>query len=169
MFHIFAKEFEIVFQNRKWNYLNRKWNYFSRILTWFDLCGPLAEFWPNLTYVNYLNRKWNYFSHFQADDKKTTFTTIFSFPPRSSNWFSKQETELSKQNGIIYPTSGSLIKKLILQNVSHFHVVLCLSLSTLIHALSWKINLAQLISSSVALPAQLVPHICRYASVFNKI
>ena len=36
------------------------------------------------------------------------------------------------------------------------NVVLSLNLSTLILALSWKINLAQLVSSRVALPAQLV-------------
>ena len=39
---------------------------------------------------------------------------------------------------------------------SSLNVVLCLILSTLILGLSWKINLAQLLSSSVALPAQLV-------------
>ena len=64
MLHIFTKEFEIVFQNRKWNYLNRKWNYFPRI---------------------------------QAFDQKTTFTKISHFHQRVPNWFSKQETELSKQ------------------------------------------------------------------------
>ena len=25
---------------------------FSQILTWFDLCGPLAEFWLDLTYLD---------------------------------------------------------------------------------------------------------------------
>ena len=37
--------------------------------------------------------------------------------------------------------------------------VLRLSLSTLILGLSWNVNLAQLVSSSVALPAQLVYHL----------
>ena len=37
------------------------------------------------------------------------------------NGFSKQETELTIQNGIIYPTSGPLIKKLLKQDVSHFY------------------------------------------------
>ena len=40
--------------------------------------------------------------------------------------------------------------------VPPFNVVLCLTLSTLILGLSSNINLAQLVSSSVALPAQLV-------------
>ena len=38
---------------------------FSRILTWFDLCGPLAEFWLDLTYLDlswplltYLDLSW---------------------------------------------------------------------------------------------------------------
>ena len=31
MFHIFPKEFQIAFQNRRWNYSNRKWNYFFLI------------------------------------------------------------------------------------------------------------------------------------------
>ena len=89
---------------------------------------------------NYLNRKRNYLSHFRASDQKTSFKRCFTFFPRSlrlifktgngiisptfrpmikklllqefshfhqgvQNWFSKQETELSRQNGIIYPTS----------------------------------------------------------------
>ena len=41
--------------------------------------------------------------------------------------------------------------------VPPLNVVLCLSLSTLILGLSANINLTQLVSSSVALPAQLVP------------
>ena len=40
--------------------------------------------------------------------------------------------------------------------VPPFNVVLCLTLSTLILGLSSNINLAQLVSSSVALPPQLV-------------
>ena len=39
------------------------------------------------------------------------------------------------------------------------NVVLCLSLSALILGLSWNINLPQLVSSSVVLPAQLVSFI----------
>ena len=61
---------------------------------------------------NYLNRKWNYFFHFQAFDQKTTFTKIFSFPPRSSKLIFKTGNGIIQtRNGIIFPTSRPLIKK----------------------------------------------------------
>ena len=67
---------------------------------------------------NYPNRKWNYFSHFQASDQKTSFLRCFSFDPRGLKLIFKTG------NGIISPTSRPLIKKLLLQNVSHlFQVV----------------------------------------------
>ena len=67
---------------------------------------------------NYLNRKWNYLSHFQADDQKTTFTKCFSFTPRSLI-FETGNRIIQTGNGIIYPISRPLIKKLLLQSVSN--------------------------------------------------
>ena len=62
------------------------------------------------------------------------------------------------------PLPHSALSWILSRNIwTHFHVrcphpnvVLCLCLSTLILGLSWNINLAPLLSSRVALPAQLV-------------
>ena len=51
----------------------------------------------------------------QASDQKTSFTRCFTFFQRILKLI------LKTGNGIISPTSSPLIKKLILQNVSHFH------------------------------------------------
>ena len=62
---------------------------------------------------NYPNRKWNYLSHFEASDQKTSFTKCFSFIPRSSKLIFKIGYGiLQTGNGIIYPISMSLIKKI---------------------------------------------------------
>ena len=94
MFFIWSKEFKINFQNRKWNNPNRKWNY--------------------------QNRKWNYISHFKVSDQKTYFTKCFSFDPRGSKLIFKTGNGIIQTgNGIISLISKPLIKKLLLQNVSH--------------------------------------------------
>merc|ERR1711891_84472 len=69
---------------------------------------------------NYPNRKWNYFSHFQASAEKTSFTKCFSFDPRGPKLIFKTGNGIIQTgNGIISPTSRPLLKKLLLQNVSH--------------------------------------------------
>ena len=69
---------------------------------------------------NYPNRKWNYFSHFQTSNKKTSFTKYLSFDPRGSKLIFKTGNGIIQTgNGIISPTSRPLMKKLLLQNVSH--------------------------------------------------
>jgi len=71
---------------------------------------------------NYPNRKWNYdyFSNFQASDKKTPFTKCFTFDPRGSKLIFKTGNGIIQTgHGIISLTSKPLIKKLLLQNVSH--------------------------------------------------
>ena len=69
---------------------------------------------------NYPNRKWNYFSHFQASDEKTSFTKCFSFDPRGPKLIFKTGNGIIQTgNGFISPTSRPLMKKLLLQNVSH--------------------------------------------------
>ena len=100
VFHLFQG-----FQNK---FLNRKWNY------------------PN--------RKGNYFSYFQVFDQKTSFAKCLSFVPSGSKLIFKTENGIIQTgngiiqtgNGIISPTSRPLIKKLLLQNVSHlfqgFHI-----------------------------------------------
>ena len=64
---------------------------------------------------NYPNRKWNYFSHFWASDQKTSFTTFSPYYPRSSKMVFKTG------NGIIFPNSGPLIKKRLLQHLFHIY------------------------------------------------
>ena len=66
---------------------------------------------------NYPNRKWNYFSHLI---KKKFFTKCCSFVPRGSKLISTTGNGMIQTgNGIISPISGPLMKKLLLQNVSH--------------------------------------------------
>ena len=92
--NIFYKMFLNCSKGFKINFQNRKWNY------------------PN--------RKWNYFTHFQASDQKTSFTKDFSFDLRSSKLIFKTGNGIIQTgNWIISPTSRPLIKKLLLQNVSH--------------------------------------------------
>merc|ERR1712208_222803 len=92
--NFFYKMFLICSKGLKINFQNRKWNY------------------PN--------RKWNYFSHFQASDEKTSFTKCFSFDPRGPKLIFKTGNGIIQTgNGIISPTSRPLMKKLLLQNVSH--------------------------------------------------
>ena len=70
---------------------------------------------------NHPNRKWNYFSNFLVSDWKTSLTNCFSFSPRSSKLIFKTRNGIIQTgNRIISPTSGPLIKKLLLQDVSHF-------------------------------------------------
>ena len=70
---------------------------------------------------NHPNRKWNYFSNFLVSDWKTSLTNCFSFTPRSSKLIFKTRNGIIQTgNRIISPTSGPLIKKLLLQDVSHF-------------------------------------------------
>merc|ERR1711953_905663 len=69
---------------------------------------------------NYPNRKWNYFSHFQASDQKTSFTKGFSFDPRISKLIFKTGNGIIQTgNGIISPSSRLLIKKSLLQKITH--------------------------------------------------
>ena len=69
---------------------------------------------------NYSNRKWNYFFHFQASDQITSFTTAFPYLQRNSKLIFKTGNGIIQTgNGIISLTSKPLIKKLLLQNVSH--------------------------------------------------
>ena len=69
---------------------------------------------------NYPNRKRNYFSHFQAFNQNTSFTKCFSLVPGVSKLiFKTGKGIIQTGNGIISPTSRPLIKKLLLQNVSH--------------------------------------------------
>ena len=104
-----------------------------------ELFHPLPDLWSkNLFYkmiiifthefkINFLNRKWNspkrkwnYFSYFQASNQKTSFAKCFSFKPRSSELIFKTGNGIIQTgNGIIYPISRPLIKKLLLQSVSH--------------------------------------------------
>ena len=70
--------------------------------------------------INFQNMKWHYFSHFQASDQKTSFPQRFSFDPRGSKLIFKTGNGIIQSGiGIISPPSRPLIKKLILQNVSH--------------------------------------------------
>ena len=56
----------------------------------------------------------------QTSDQKTSFTKHLSFDPRGSKLIFKTGNGIIQTgNGIISPTSRPLIKKLILQNVSH--------------------------------------------------
>ena len=64
-----------------------------------------------------------------AFDQKTSYSTSFSYDPRGSQLIFKTGNGIIQTgngiietgNGIILPTSRPLIKKLILQNASHFH------------------------------------------------
>ena len=71
----------------------------------------MFHIFPKEFEIDIQNRKWNYFSHFQADDQKTTFTKIFSFLAWFQNWFSKQETELSKQEKELFISLPGLWSK----------------------------------------------------------
>ena len=69
---------------------------------------------------NYPNRKWNYFSQCQASEPKTSFTKCFLFVPRVSKLIFKTGNGIIQTGKrLISPTSGPLIRKLLLQNVSH--------------------------------------------------
>ena len=78
---------------------------------------------------NYPNRKSNHFSHFLASDQKTSSTAYSPYLPRNSILNVKTGKGIIQTgngiiqtgNGMISPTSRPLIKKPILQNVSHFH------------------------------------------------
>ena len=60
---------------------------------------------------NYPNRKWNYFSNFQASDRKTSFSTSFSYDPKGSKSIFKTGYGIIQTgNGIISPNSWPLIK-----------------------------------------------------------
>ena len=66
------------------------------------------------------NRKWNYLSYIQASDQKTSFTKCFSFKPRSSKLiFINGNGIIWTGNGIIFPNLRPLMKKFLLQKVSH--------------------------------------------------
>ena len=73
------------------------------------------------------------------------------------------------------PLPHSSLSWILSKNIEHIfmcgvlplELVLCLSLSTLILGISWNINLAQLVSSSVALPAQLVSMFCYRFGIFE--
>ena len=96
--NLFYKMFLICSKGLKIDFQNRKWNY------------------PN--------RKWNYFSHFQASDQKTCFTKCFLFVPRVSKLIFKTGNGIIQTgNEIISPTSRPKIKKHILRNVSHSHLI----------------------------------------------
>ena len=57
------------------------------------------------------NRKWNYFSNFQASDRKTSFSTSFSYDPKGSkSIFETRIGIIQTGNGFISPTSWPLIK-----------------------------------------------------------
>ena len=43
------------------------------------------------------NRKWSYLSHFRPSHQKLLLQDVSHFSKSVSNWFSKQETELSEQ------------------------------------------------------------------------
>ena len=61
-----------------------------------------------------------FFPHFQASNQKTSFTKHLSFDPMGSKFIFKRGNGIIQTvNGIISPSSRPLIKKLILQNVSH--------------------------------------------------
>ena len=71
---------------------------------------------------NYPNRKWHYFSHFKASDQKTSFTTFSLYLPRNSKLiFNTGNGIIQTGNGFISPTFRPLIKKLLLQNISHLY------------------------------------------------
>ena len=71
---------------------------------------------------NYSNRKRNYFCHFQASDQKTFITTLSPYLPRNSKLILKTGNGIIQiRNGIIFPTSRPLIKKLLLQHLLHFN------------------------------------------------
>ena len=122
-------------QNRKWNPPNRiwnppntKWNYFSyfqnsdqkiSFTKCFDLIEGVQIKFQDRKW-NFPNRKSNYFSHFEASDQKTHLTNFFSSDPRGSKLIFKTGNGIIQTgNGIISPTSRPLMKKFILQNVSH--------------------------------------------------
>ena len=97
-----------------------------------ELFLPLLGLWSKNFFYNifsilpkefkngFQNRKWNYFSQFWASDQKTSFTTSFPYLPRSSKLIFKTGNEIIQTgNGIISPTSGPLIKKLLLQHIFH--------------------------------------------------
>ena len=53
---------------------------------------------------------------------KTPFTKCFPFDPKGSNSiFETRNGFIQTGNGIIFPTSLPQIKKLLLQNISHFY------------------------------------------------
>ena len=129
MFLIWSNGLKINFQNRKWYYPNRKWYYFSTFQAYNQkrFFYKMFLFWSKGLKINfqnrkwnYPNRKWNYFSMFQTSDKKISFTKCFSLDPRGLKLISISGNGIIQTgNGIISPPSRPLIKKLLLQNVSH--------------------------------------------------
>ena len=68
--------------------------------------------------INLQNRKWNYFSHFPASDEKSYFTKCFSFDPRGSkSIFKTWNGIIQTGNRIISPTSRLLIKNFVYKMV----------------------------------------------------
>ena len=99
MFLIWSKGSKIDFQNRKWNYPNRKWNYFSHFQASdektsftkcfsFDPTGPKLIFKTGNGIISPTSR---------LSMKKLLLQHIFYLFQSFQKWFSKQETELSKQ------------------------------------------------------------------------
>ena len=64
--------------------------------------------------------KWNFLSYLQTSDQKTTFAK-YSHYLEASTLSSAEHSSFSigSSNGIIFPTYRLLIKKLLLQNISH--------------------------------------------------
>ena len=80
----------------------------------------LKKYFQNRKWNN-SNWKWNYFFNFQASDQKTSFSTSFSYVPRGSKLsFKTGNGIIQTGNGIISPTFGPLIKKVLLQDVFFF-------------------------------------------------
>ena len=107
----------------KWNYLSY-FDLFSLIFTYFHLYSAIFSCEASLSFQNLIDGLTvSYFQsccHLQTPDEKIYFTKCFSFLPRSSKLIFKTGNGIIQTgNGIISPTSRPLIKKLLLQNVSH--------------------------------------------------
>jgi hypothetical protein len=98
IFLIWSNDFNMVFRNRKWNYLNRKWNYFSPFQSSDQkkLFNKSIPIWSNDSKLvfrnrkwNYLNRKWIYFPPFQSPGQKTSLTKVSTFGPMIPKCFSE--------------------------------------------------------------------------------
>ena len=125
---ISTKEFKIDFQNRKRNYLNRKWNYFSYFQAsyqkkifyniFFIFTRELKIDFQNRKW-NYPNRIWNYFSNFQVSAKKFLSQKVFNKCFKIG--FQTGKGIIQEGKRIISPTARSLLKKLLLQDVTCFY------------------------------------------------